>query len=95
MYFITTVSSVEFPSSTRCIGFTKTFEEADSLVRVNAGDMNETCYDYAVVEHSGPGIYPVCRVEQWYQFYTEGGEGFYRPIPTPEEVKDTINFAIG
>ena len=38
----------------------KAYEEALNIVENNIGDLNETIYDYAVIEKLGCGLYPVC-----------------------------------
>lgn len=75
----------------RAIGYFHTFEDADAAVRANAGDMEEHCHNYAVVEEVWPGVYPRAKQVQWYRWV----EGAYVPIATPEAVRQVVNFAIG
>lgn len=67
IYVITTFQKVECNDkgfieygSSRSVGWFETYEEALNIVENNIGDLNETIYDYAVIEKLGCGLYPVC-----------------------------------
>ena len=66
MYFITTIDSKK--EDTRCVGYYSTFDKAESVVLHNAFDINETCYDYAVIENIPEGIYQYDFHPTWYKY---------------------------
>ena len=102
IYTITTFEKFDekygYPSNSRCVGYYKTFEDADKIVRKNCGDIFEWFYNYVVIEKVEVGLYPVC-MERW--FYSVNYENEYyknatfKPIDEPKSVKHIINFAIG
>ena len=73
MYFITTIETKKGDvKDTRCVGYFKTFEDAEQAVIKNACDIWETCYDYAVIERIPFGLYPEIgdpNTERWYYKY--------------------------
>jgi len=96
MYFITGIEKLDKDygvNGTQCFGYKKTFEEADHSVRGNSCDINETIYDYAVVEYIESGIHNICQARWFYMFNYIFG--IYERIEEPEEVKGLCNFSIG
>jgi hypothetical protein len=68
--------------ATRTVGFYYEKETALDAVHNNAGDMNETVYDYAIVEEVEPGLYPCSTVRWLYKFDYKTKQ--YNPIEEPE-----------
>lgn len=66
MYFLTTLDSKD--DDTRCVGYFKTFEEAEEIVLSNTYDIWETCYDYAVIENIPEGLYQYDFHPIWYKY---------------------------
>ena len=67
------------------VGFLHNKEDALEAVEANAGDMYETCFDYAIVEEVYPGIYGryTMENERWFfEFNRETGR--YVQIDMPE-----------
>ena len=70
MYFITTIETKKGDvKDTRCVGYFKTFEEAEQAVIKNACDIWETCYDYAVIENIKEGLYQYDFHPTWYKYH--------------------------
>ena len=92
MYFVTTIDSRN--EDTRCVGYFKTFEEAERIVLYNVCDIWETCYDYAIIENIPDGIYQYDFHPTWYKWHkpTNG----YIKCEQPEFVGTMdIGYAIG
>lgn len=94
MYFITTVQiKDEQLGYTRCIGYFKTFEKAEYIVLNNVGDIEETIYNYCVIENIPDGIYQYDQNAKWYKF--NDLDEVYRPCEKPKELNHLIGFGIG
>lgn len=95
MYFITcmeTLPSMEGDGGyTRTFGYYETYEEAKEALEENRLDMHEYMYDYALVEHIGPGIHPFSKKIGWFKFDKEK-QGFYN-IDDVHTI--FVNFAFG
>ena len=92
MYFITTIDTME--NDTRCVGYFKTFEEAENVVLNNICDIWETCYDYVVIENIKDGIYRYDDNPKWYTWnYDE--QKYEKTEKIPGIYQDQIGFAIG
>ena len=93
MYFITTVDSKD--QDRRCVGYVKTFEEAEEIVTKNVCDIWETCYDYAVIENIQEGLYQYDFHPTWYKWH-KLANGYIKSEP-PSFAKDIcgIGYAIG
>lgn len=97
MYFITGIKDLDKEwgtKETRCFGYKKIFEEADQAVKENWCDINETIYDYAVIEYIEEGIHQVCFEKRWFYKFNYDKE-IYEAMDEPEEVKHFCNFSIG
>lgn len=92
MYFITTIDSKD--DDMRCVGYFKTFEQAEYAVFHNTCDIWETCYDYVVIENIKEGLYEYDYNAQWYK-WNNTNEEYERIEETPKKYKDQIGFAIG
>lgn len=60
----------KFPDfgSERIMGWYEDKDTAFERVRENACDINETCYNYAIVEEVKQGLYP-CSMNRWFFEY--------------------------
>jgi len=97
MYFITGIEKLDEDygvTGSRCFGYYKTFENADIAVRNNCCDINETIYNYAVIEFIEEGIHSICIDQRWFYKF-DYDNGIYEEIDEPEEVKHSCNFSIG
>lgn len=92
MYFITEVSK----DGTRCVGYFKSFEEAEQVVTNNYYDLWEAgCYPYVVIENIPEGVYKYDFHPLWFK-YNET-TGLYEPIDySPDFIEQpTVGFGIG
>ncbi|MCI8397739.1 MAG: hypothetical protein HFJ52_09125 [Clostridia bacterium] len=89
MYFVTTLCNVD--EDKRCVGYFKTFEEAENIVLNNIGDINETIYDYAIIENIPEGLYQYDQNASWYQW----NNGKYEKINKPDVYNHLVGWAIG
>ena len=96
MYFVTTIETKKGEiHDTRCVGYFKTFEEAEYVVSHNECDIEETCYDYAVIENIPEGLYQYDFHPVWYKFHKPSG-GYIREEALPNFLKATdVGYAIG
>jgi two-component SAPR family response regulator len=80
MYFITTIEKTEnlFDSfqNQRTVGFFENLDRAVDIVKNNRCDINETIYDYAVIEYLTDGLYPVAELVELYKFDHDKNEYF-------------------
>ncbi|MGF7535784.1 hypothetical protein AAGG74_19185 [Bacillus mexicanus] len=93
--------------STRTVGVFKDIEEARDIVENNKNDINETIYNYAVIEEVDMGLYPTLKREP--EFYkatnvmkagVDGKEKhnsdlIYELIEAPENSQNDLPLAIG
>ena len=86
---------------TRCVGYTKTFKEAEEAVLENMGDLHESTNQWAVIEEMSIGVWSHATrfieeygVYQWYKW--EGNdEGHYVKCEIPEWATNILNWGIG
>lgn len=96
IYLITTFESIGFKDGfvdlgdRRSVGFRYTFDCAEQTVLENRCDINETIYDYAVIETIYPGLYQYADGEdrKFYKFNYD--TKMYEQINEPFELKDCI-----
>jgi hypothetical protein len=100
MYFITTIEHLpkgnyKDMGSTRCVGYYKTFEDANECVVNNNGDIWEYLYDYCVIEKIEEGLYRYAfdNDRHFYKFNLEIKK--YDPIDAPEEFDGIVGLSIG
>lgn len=105
MYFITALANVKsideleddkdacVSFSSACFGYYENFNVADTEVRNNTCDINETINDYVVIEEIKQGIHPHAEEKQWYKF--DYDNYIYQPCDKPESIKMFCNFALG
>ena len=92
MYFITTIDSKD--GDTRCVGYYKTFKEAERVVTNNECDIYETCYDYAIIEHIKEGLYQYDYHPTWYKYQSSKAGYVKTDIPAFAN-SNNIGYAIG
>ena len=87
---------------THCIGWFKSYEEAEKEVLNDTGDFSEEGEnEYAVIEKVDDGVFPISEVQKWFRAdVKKDDEGYvvdikYKPIAVPEKFKGIINFSIG
>ena len=100
IYTITMLEKVEndkngWPSfgSTDVVGYYTDLDVAIEAVTNNACDINETVYDYAVIEKVSEGLYNPSVTSYWFKYNRE--KDSYEPIDEPNEVKHICGFSIG
>lgn len=96
MYFLTMIETdrnFNEYSSSAAIGYFKTYEEVVEILHSNYCDINETCYDYAVVEQISPGLYPHPERTVFFKYDLE--KNGYFEIDRPEIFNNMSNFALG
>ena len=100
MWFITVMEKLEpdevgWPDfgCTRTPGYYECYEDCKHAIINNVCDIWEYCYDFAVMEHYHPGVYPYVDHREWFKFDREAWK--YLPIPEPEFCKHIGNIAIG
>lgn len=94
MYFITTIQIKNGQLGyTRCIGYFETFEKAEHIVLNNVGDIEETIYNYCVIENIPDGIYQYDQNAKWYKFNKL--DEVYKPCEKPKELNHLVGFSIG
>lgn len=97
MFFITAFQELDSEiggiKNSRCFGYYPHFETANNAVKNNMCDINETIYDYAVIENIEPGIHSIYTDRWFYKFNYK--TGMYESIEEPKEVMHFCNFAIG
>ena len=94
MYFITTLQIKDGQQkNSRCIGYFKSFEEAEHIVVNNVGDIEETIYNYCVIENIPEGIYQYDQNAKWYKF--NDLDEVYKPCEKPKELNIFVGFGIG
>lgn len=91
-YFITSIDIKD--GDKRCVGYVETYDEAELIVTENMYDLNETCYDYVVIEHIPFGIYQYDYSAKWFKYDYVNDK--YVPLDAcPDGYKNQIGFAIG
>ena len=91
MYFITMLESKD--GSSRCVGYSREFEEAEELVKENACDICDSIYKYTVIEDVPEGIYQYDTEPKWYEYNEK--ENRYESCDRPEWAKGFAGFGIG
>ena len=73
-----------FPTygSSRVVGYYTDYASAQSALKSNALDLNETIYNYGCIEKVQEGLYQGGMLMGWYKFDKE--QNSYLPIDTPE-----------
>ena len=98
MYFITIFEDLDDNGMTnqcRCIGWKKTFIEANKTVSGNWGDIFDNKYNYAIIEYIPDGINQIAKRlrRSFYKF--DYDEKMYMIIEEPYQLANIRNFAMG
>ena len=94
IYTITMFENFDITKNyTRCVGFFLDLEEAKKAVKNNQCDINECCYNYAVIEKISEGIYSP-NYDRWFYEY-DLSNNQYVEMEEPEPFKGIYNFSIG
>lgn len=82
---------------TRCWGWYPKKEDAFAAVKMNAGDMHETTFQYVVIEEVPSGVVPFSKAIQWFRYKPNKvySKGRWVRCKTPKWAQSTINFSIG
>ena len=72
----------------RSVGFRHSFDIAEKTVLENRCDINETIYDYAVIEKLYPGLYQYAEGEDRSFYKFNYNIKLYEPIDEPFELRD-------
>lgn len=92
MYFLTTIEEKNGKiENTRCVGYFETYEEAANIVLHNFYDINETIYNYAVIEAIHSGIYQYDHKPHWFAWI----ENSYIESEVPPFAKNGCGYGIG
>jgi len=90
------ISNIDYDVDFGCTdspGWFSSLEEAKRVVENNICDLNETCYDYAIIEEVDEGIYNFAKFRWIYKF--DKDTGTYKEISEPPCLKHLSNFSIG
>ena len=96
-FFVTAIchshSRIPLPhdSKRHCFGHFGSLASALKAVESNSGSMQESLYDYLVVEEIDYGIHSLVKDEKWYWWNGTG----WQACPKPNGLRHIINFAIG
>ncbi len=94
MYFLTTLQiKNENLINSRCVGYFKNFKDAEDVIINNIADLNETIYNYAIIENIPEGLYKYDQNAKWYKF-DELNET-YESCNIPDGFKHIVGLSIG
>lgn len=94
MYFITTIRIKNNEVQTqRCVGYVDTYEKAEQIIINNEYDINETIYQYAIIENIPMGLYQYDEHPQWFKW--NDLLEIYEKCESPKFLKNWIGFGIG
>lgn len=79
--------------SERLVGYYTNKDKAFNAIINNACDINETCYDYALIEEVEEGLYNAAMHRYWFEY--NRAKDKYEPIEEPDFVKHFSGFTIG
>ncbi len=77
----------------RLVGWYLDFEDAYSVVSSNGCDINETCYQYALIEECQEGLYNPAIDRWWFEYNREKDQ--YIQIDEPDFIRGFCGFTIG
>ena len=103
IYTIMTMTKLEqdektkFPDfgSSSIVGYYFDMDKAFGIVKENVCDINETCYDYALIEEIREGLYQSASSDcRWFFKYDKDKDCYYQ-IEEPEFLKHYCGFTVG
>jgi hypothetical protein len=86
MYFITMVCGDL--KTMECVGYDKDFNYAKDVLVENRLDLNETIYDYAMIEEISNGLYADDVRRWWFKF--DYNRGIYEECECPVKYKNKL-----
>lgn len=94
LYFVTVLDHKD--EASQCVGYFKTFKEAERVVLENVCDIFEFTYTQAVIEKVPVGLYPLVEEEVWYEavYGDYELENVYKLAEKPDWAKRYSGFAI-
>ncbi len=96
LYTVTTMAASARYGGTRTVAVCSTFEHAKEMVEKNQGDINETSYDFAIIEAVAVDwLYYILNESYWYVWEGDHETGGYQPIEIPEAYASMCCFGIG
>ena len=78
---------------TRTFGWFPTIQQCHQVIKTNHCNMHEGYYSYIVVEEFAPGIHPIGKQKEWYEW--DEDKGWVKMVGSPSCFIGTINFGIG
>ena len=81
--------------SERLVGYYADKQHAIEAVKNNNADINETCYDYALVEEVEEGLYQPANSDKRWLFKFNRDTKLYEPIEEPDWLHEFSGFTIG
>lgn len=102
-WFITTIcsndvvsklSNVGYERPCRTFGFFNSLNKALNAIENNTGNMNESFYDYLILEYIKSGIHPTVLTTRWFVWNYNKRKWISTKI-LPTELQGTTNFALG
>jgi hypothetical protein len=97
MYFLTTIIAPKrgdeenHAFDSRTFGYFVRFPDAVAAAETNRGEMNETIYNYLVIEKIGGGIHSFTESEFWYKW----AKNKWISCQKPKWSEGMTNWAIG
>lgn len=78
----------------RTFGFYDHYNDANTAIRENRGNMEECLYDYLILEYIEQGIHPMVLKEEWWMWNTALNR--WMELETkPTEFAGIVNWALG
>jgi hypothetical protein len=96
MYFITAIyreTTLGEYRESRCFGYYELALDAIRAVVGNRGDIQESLYNYAVIEKLGEGIHPSPDKEVWFEW--DEDDNSWSPTDKPDWSKGITNWCLG
>lgn len=94
MYFITMIQiKNNEEEDRRCVGYFDNFNEAEHVIINNICDLNETIYNYGLIENIKSGLYQYDENPIWYKFDEKSNK--YFKCDRPKGFENYTGFAIG
>lgn len=97
IYTVTSTESSVIGERSRCWGWYSKKEDAFAAVKMNAGDMHETTFQYIVIEEVSEGVPPFSKAIQWFRYVPNKvySKGRWVRCKPPEFAQSVINFSLG
>ena len=101
IYTIMVMTGLSYDEQTKCpefgserlVGWYPEFGQAQWAVTENICDINETCYQYALIEECEVGLYRPS-IKRWWFEYNREKDGYVQ-IDEPDFIKGFCGFTIG